>query len=331
MKIGTKLAHKMKYQQLSYEQRIEIRTLLKLEYTLTKIAQIVGVHKSTISREIKRNSGLRGYRPNQAHQRAADRRQGADKYIRFTDELQKVVKKYLKADWSPEQISGRLKKQNRPWVSHETIYQYVIADQENGGDLYTHLRCGRKKRRKRIKTNDRRGQIPNRVSIDERPQIVDEKKRIGDWEIDTIIGKHHKGAIVTAVERNTKFTCMRRVPKKEAVLVAKALVDMLKPYEHLVLTITSDNGKEFAAHEFIAKELEASFYFAHPYSSWERGLNENTNGLIRQYFPKKSCFLKIADAFVATVQDKLNDRPRKKLDFDTPDQLFSKSLVALGT
>lgn len=331
MKIGAKLAHSMSYKQLTYEQRNEIYALLKAGLNQTQIADILGVDKSTISREIRRNTGLKGYRPKQAHQRAADRRRCADKHIRFNDQLRTVVKTYLKADWSPEQISGWLKKQNRPWVSHETIYQYVIADQENGGDLYTHLRCGRKKRRKRIKTNDRRGQIPNRVSIDERPQIVDEKKRIGDWEIDTIIGKHHKGAIVTAVERSTKFTCIRRVPKKEAALVAKALVDMLKPYKDRVLTITSDNGKEFAEHEFIARELDALFYFAHPYSSWERGLNENTNGLIRQYCPKKSCFLKISDTFVATVQDKLNNRPRKTLDFDTPNQLFSKSLVALGT
>ncbi|GAB4363636.1 MAG: hypothetical protein Kow0042_01670 [Calditrichia bacterium] len=146
---------------------------------------------------------------------------------------------------------------------------------------------GRKKRRKRIKTNDRRGQIPNRVSIDERPAGVDKKERVGDWEIDTIIGKNHKGALLTAVERKTKFSCMSHVPQKKATLVTKALIEMSKPYKHLIHTLTSDNGKEFSEHEKIVKALQAKFYFAHPYSTWERGLNENATGLIRQYFPKK--------------------------------------------
>ena len=169
------------------------------------------------------------------------------------------------------------------------------------------------------------------MSIDERPTLVDNKERVGDWEIDTVIGKNHKGALVTAVERKTKFSCIRHVHKKEAALVAKALIEMLSPFKKLVHTITADNGKEFSEHEKIAAALEAQFYFAHPYSSWERGLNENTNGLIRQYFPKKTSLSYVDKKDVVAVQNKLNNRPRKTINFATPSQLFLNSLVALGT
>ena len=331
MKIGTKLGRLMNYKQLTIEQSIEIYILLKAGLNRTKIAKLIGVSKSTVSREIGRNTGAKGYRPKQANQRALDRRQNADKHVRFTDKVKADVKKYLKQDWSPEQISGWLEKNNKPAVSHETIYQFVIDDQKDGDELYKHLRLGRKKRRKRIKSNDRRGQIPNRVSIDERPAVVDNKERVGDWEIDTVVGKNHRGALVTAVERKTKFSCIRHVPKKEAALVAGALIEMLSPFKELVHTITADNGKEFSEHENIAAALEAQFYFAHPCSSWERGLNENTNGLIRQYFPKKTSLVFIDEQDVVAVQNKLNDRPRKTINFATPNQLFFNTLVALGT
>jgi len=321
----------MNYKQLSYEQRFEIYALLKAGLNQTKIAKIVGVSKSTISREMKRNSGLKGYRPKQANERALDRRKHADKHVRFNAQIKKVVKKHLEQDWSPEQISGRLKKNGTPSVSHETIYQFIIDDQKNGGELYKHLRQKRKKRRKRIKNSEHRGQIPNRVSIDERPAIVDSKERVGDWEIDTIIGKNHKGAFVTAVERKMKYCCISHVPRKEAALVSEALIEMLSPFKELVFTITADNGKEFSEHEKIAAALNAQFYFAHPYSSWERGLNENTNGLIRQYYPKKTSLVSVDKQKLVDVQNKLNNRPRKTLGFDTPEQLFLYSLVALGT
>ena len=321
----------MKYRQLTYEQRVELYALLKADHNQTQIAKIIGVSKSTVSREIKRNTGLKGYRPKQANQHALDRRQHAEKHVRFTEEVKKLVNELLKQKWSPEQISGRLKLLNIATVSHETIYQHVINDQNNGGDLYKNLRQGRKKRRKRIKSKDRRGQIPNRISIDKRPVEVDNKERKGDWEVDTIIGQNHKGALVTAVERKFKFTCISHVRNKEAHVVAKALIDMLKPYKKFVHTITSDNGKEFAKHQKIAKALNAQFYFAHPYCAWERGLNENTNGLIRQYFPKKSNLTSVNKEHIIDVQNDLNNRPRKSLDFLTPAELFLNSFVALGT
>ena len=331
MKLRPKKEQIVRYKQLDLEQRIKLKAYLKVGYRQTTIAQLLGVNRSTMCREIKRNSGQRGYRSKQAHQRAIGRRYGASKNVRFTDELQEDIRKYIELDWSPEQIRGWLKKNDEPYVSHETIYQFIYADKASGGELYKHLRHRPKKRRNRSQNKGQRGQIPNRVSIELRDPIVETKERVGDWEIDTIIGKNHKGALVTAVERKTKFSCIRHVPRKEAALVAKALIDMLSPFKKWVHTITADNGKEFSEHENIAKELETQFYFAHPYSSWERGLNENTNGLIRQYFPKKSSLATIDKREVELAQNKLNDRPRKSINYDTPRQLFNKTIVALGT
>ena len=321
----------MRYKQLTFEQRVELKAYLKVGYSQVKIAQLLGVNRSTVCREIKRNTGKRGYRYKQAHQQALGRRIGACKNVRFTAELKEEVRKYIEHDWSPEQICGWLKKNDQPCVSHETIYHFIYADKASGGELYKHLRHRRKKRCNRSQNKGQRGQIPNRVSIELRDPIVETKERIGDWEIDTIIGKKHKGALVTAVERKARFSCIRHVPRKEAALVAKALIDMLLPFKDWVHTITADNGKEFSQHEKIAKELDAKFYFAHPYSSWERGLNENTNGLIRQYFPKNSSLATIDISKVQQVQKKLNERPRKSLDFDTPNNLFYKTVVALET
>jgi len=322
---------KKKYRQLDYDQRLWIHILLKIGCSRSLIAKVIKVNKSTVSRELKRNTGLGDYRHKQAHERALGRRRNTDKHVRFTDGIKAEVVACLQQDWSPEQISGRLKAEGRPSVSHETIYRFIIDDQNSGGELYRHLRLGRKKRRKRFKTKDRRGQIPNRISIDERPSVVDEKSRLGDWEIDTVIGRNHIGALVTAVERKIKYTCIGHVPRREAALVKEALIEMLRPYKQWVLTITGDNGKENSEHVEIARALEAEFYFAHPYCSWERGLNENTNGLIRQYFPKKTCLRDVDKELIETVQNKLNNRPRKSLNYRTPAELFLNSSVALGT
>jgi len=321
----------MKYKQLSFEQRIEIRALLKIGCLQSQIANQLGVHKSTISREIKRNSGLRGYRPKQAQVLTDHKRGHARKHIRFTDRVKQRAIHYLNQDWSPEQIANYLSLNENINISHETIYQFVWADKIVGGDYHTHLRWRHKKRKKRYGTYDRRGQIKDRISIDERPDIVDRKQRIGDWEIDTVIGKNHQGALVTAVERKSHFTCIEYVPKKEAELVTNAIIKILEPYKHRVLTITVDNGKEFAFHKTIAKQLETNTYFAHPYCSWERGLNEHVNGLIRQYFPKKYDFRNITKQDTTFVENRLNNRPRKTLNFKKPNDIFSSSLVALET
>ncbi len=311
-----------KYNQLTQEQRYHTAALNKIGTCLTSIAEAIGVHKSTISREIRRNSGIRGYYPQQANELSFKRRKSAKKRIKMTINLKNKVKEKLYQDWSPEQISGYLKKNEGILISHERIYQYVLEDKKSGGDLYKHLRHSTKKRKKRYGSPDRRGQIKNKVSIEDRPKIVDEKKRIGDWEIDTVIGKNHKGALVTIVDRVSKFTVIAKVPTKHADVVTTATIKSLSLYAGVVHTITSDNGTEFAGHEELSKSLNAQIYFAHPYSSWERGLNENTNGLIRQYVPKGSSFDNVTNHTAKKIMESLNNRPRKALKYMTPNEFL---------
>lgn len=319
------------YTQLTQDQRYQIYILMKAGFTQTEIADLLGVHKSTISRELRRNSGQRGYRPHQAHQRCLVRRQ--QKAVRRIDNSTwQLVSRLLRADWSPEQVHLWLKQEALINVSPEWIYQYVIADKQAGGTLYRHLRC-QKQRRKRYGTYSRRGQIPNQVSIEQRPAVVDKRTRLGDWELDTVIGKQHRQALVTLVERKSRLTLIAKVTHKTAEAVTAAIIRLLKPFAHWVHTLTADNGREFMHHEKIAKALKAKFYFAHPYASWERGLNENTNGLIRQYFSKKHDFRTITQKKINHVMDRLNNRPRKCLGIKTPNQVFFgiKPAVALAT
>lgn len=314
------------HKQLTEGQRYQIAALKKAGALNKEIAVIVETSESTISRELKRNTGRRGYRPKQAQNKASRRKQNAAKAIKMTDEVIVLVNEQIRFDLSPEQVSGYLKEQHGIHLSHERIYQHIWADRRAGGDLYSHLRQAHKKRRKKYGSKDKRGQICNRVSIDQRPDIVDEKSRIGDWEIDTVIGQNHKGALVTIVDRKSKFTLIKRVETKHADGVTAATTTLLKPYRDKVFTITADNGKEFAGHETMSEELNAQVYFAHPYSSWERGLNENTNGLIRQYFPKGSSFEDITDEQVEAVMYRLNHRPRKGLNYQTPHAVFFEQL-----
>ena len=309
------------YQQLTQEQRYQIKACLKIGYSYGKIATEVGVHKSTISREIRRNRGMRGYRAKQAQHTAEQRKRGKAK-IRIKSATWKKVREHLKDKMSPEQIQGWLQTNNEEPVSPEWIYQYILKDKQKGGSLYKHLRQ-KKKRRKRYGSKERRGQIPNRVSIEQRPPEVETRERIGDWEADTIVGKGHRMALVTLVDRKTRFTLIRKVERYTALLVKQAMIDLLSVVgRDKVHTITCDNGKEFSKHEEVAKALDTKVYFAHPYASWERGTNENTNGLIRQFFPKGSSFESISDEDVEFVMSNLNHRPRKCLGFQTPAMLF---------
>jgi len=308
------------YTQLTQEQRYQIYALKKAGLNQTEIAVIIGVDKGTISRELRRNAGLKGYRPQQAHTLALSRRE-SKVMPRIDAKTWRLVERLLREEWSPEQINGWLSAQTDDTVSHEWIYQYVLEDKAQGGELYRHLRCQRQ-RKKRYGSYNTRGQLTNRTSIDERPSIVDRRARHGDWELDTIIGKGHKQAIVSLTERKSKLSLIAKVPHKTADLVARAIIGLLTPIADRVYTMTSDNGKEFAQHEAMAKALDADFYFAHPYASWERGLNENTNGLIRQYFPKNCNFTTITTHQIKKTMDKLNNRPRKTLGFKTPNQVF---------
>ena len=314
------------YHQLTQEQRYQIYALQKRGHSSVEIGEVIGVDKSTISRELRRNCGGRGYRPQQAHHLALKRRQKA--VPRITEETWALVEKLLRQDWSPEQIAGRLKKERGIRISHEWIYQYVLNDKQAGGDLYRHLRC-QKKRRKRYGTYDRRGKLPNCRSIEERPAIVSTRKRLGDWEVDTLIGRKQKQALVTLTERKSRFTLLGKVSRRTSQAVRKQVCRLLLPVIDKVHTLTSDHGKEFADYEQIAATLNLQFYFAHPYAAWERGTNENTNGLLRQYFPKKSDFQTTSNTRLEQAMSKLNFRPRKSLRFKTPFEVFYKTSVAL--
>src|SRR5450759_3324806 len=291
----------MSYRQIAREQRYQIYGLMKAGQNLSQIAVVVGCHKSTISRELRRNCGQKGYRPYQADELAFDRQ--CDAYrARIAPQTWQQVELLLRQEWSPEQIAGRLKLERQPTVSHECMYLYVYADKRRGGTLHRHLRS-QKKQRKRYGGYIRRGQIPNRPSIDKRPKIGASKGRFGDWEADTIVGARHKGGILSVVERKSKLTRLRKLASKAAAEMKDTSIELLGPLAAKVHTITVDNGKEFCQHEQIAAGLQARIYFAHPYSSWERGLNENTNGLVRQYFPKKHDFVGITNAEVQRVAE----------------------------
>lgn len=306
----------MSYTHLTREERYQIYALKQAGHKQSEIASVLERSASTISRELARNRGQRGYRPKQAYGMAIDRRAMNARVIDAA--TWQFAQDKLALQWSPEQISAHAD------ISPETVYQRVYADKRAGGSLFQHLRC-QKLRRKRYGLADRRGLIPNRLSIEDRPAIVETRRRIGDWEADTIIGKHHRQAIVSLVERKTGFTLIEKVERKTAQAVCDAMIRLLKPLRGQVHTITSDNGREFAGHEEIAKRLQADFYFAHPYASWERGTNENTNGLIRQYFPKNRDFTTITQQEIDTAMERLNNRPRKRLGYQTPSQVFFKS------
>jgi len=312
----------MNYTQLTREQRYQIFALMKAGHNQTQIAAVIACHKSTISRELRRNHDQKSYRPQQADV-LAKRRHRQAYYPRIATETWQQVERLLRQQWSPEQIAGRLKLERQPRVSHERIYLYVYADKRRGGTLHRHLRS-QKKQRKRYGGYIRRGQIPNRISIEQRPQIVASKRRFGDWEADTIIGARHQGGILSVVERKSKLTRLHKLKSKSAKELQQTSITLLRPLADRVHTITVDNGKEFCQHEQITAALQAAIYFAHPYASWERGLNENTNGLVRQYFPKKHDFARITNAQVQRVADLLNNRPRKTLGYRTPNEVFFK-------
>ena len=290
------------------------------KYSQKEIAAAIGKDKSVVSRELKRNCDKRdgSYRADLAQRKYEQRLRSKPKHSRFTDEVRDRVEAYLKEDYSPEQIAGRCRLEGVGCVSHERIYQFVWDDKKRGGDLYRHLRRKGRKYRKRGAAKDSRGIIRGRVGIEQRPAVVDARGRFGDLEFDTVIGRNHKGAILTVNDRATGLCWLALLEGKESLPLMKAAIGMLEPVKDSLKTITADNGKEFAGHAEIAKALGIDFYFAHPYHSWERGSNENMNGLIRQYLPKSSSFENLTDEQIKLIQNKLNNRPRKKLRFLSP-------------
>lgn len=311
-----------KYKQLTSGQRYQIYGLKQAGLNQTQIAQKIGVDKSTISREFRRNKGQRGWRPKQAQSFRDERRQALTNGKYFSSDEWAEVERLIREDLSPEQAANRLELEGGLQISHEIIYQHLYADKRNGGDLHQHLRSQKPRRKRYASGQERRGMIKNRVSIDERPEIVDQKTRVGDWEGDTVIGKNHKGGLVTLAERKSRYVLAGHIRSKHAAGVTAVTTRLLTPYKNKCHTITFDNGKEFAEHEKMAAELKADIYFANPYHSWERGLNENSNGLLRQYFPKGMKLTDITEEQVQEAVEQINHRPRKVLGFRTPHEVF---------
>jgi len=328
---------KKNYCHLTLAQRYKIEALLNAGHKAPFISDQLNVDRSTIYRELGRNRTKTGcYSSSSAHEIAQEKKERFSHNRKFSPAMERFIRDKLSNEqWSPEQIAGYCKKNDIPMVSHERIYQFIYQDKAEDGQLYKHLRVASKMYRKRYGSGkNKRIIIKDRVSIDQRPDCVNNKERVGDWEIDTIIGKGNKGAIVTIAERATAFVLIARLNGKNAMDLAKAVVRLMIPFKDLVLSITADNGLEFAMHKYIAEKLRTEFYFAHPYSSWERGLNEYTNRLIRQYIPKKTDFNDVNDQQIKNITMKLNSRPRKKLDFKSPGIVFFNSFnpkVALAS
>jgi IS30 family transposase len=313
---------------LTLEQRYTIQVLLKEGLNQSLIAKKLNRDKSVIQREIKRNCDLRSgeYKADLADKKCSNRHKTKNKKNRFTTDIKYFTENLIREDYSPEQIVGVAKLQVKECVSIERIYQHIWKDKKQGGMLYSHLRTQGKRYRKRGASKDKRGQIPGRIDIEHRPKIVDEKTRFGDLEIDLVIGKDHKKAILTANDRATGKTKIALLNSKSSEEVKEKTVEILGEWKRFLYTITSDNGKEFALHKEISKELNVDFYFAKPYHSWERGANENYNGLLRQYFPKGYNFDLITEGDILRIEEKLNNRPRKRFGYLSPNQVFLQTI-----
>lgn len=294
--------------------------------TQKAIAEKVGVHKSTISRELKRNFSKQGaYNPQKADELARERKERFASNRKFTASVEKRVRSYLEEEqWSPEQIKGYCKKHDIDMVSVERIYQYIRKDKQEGGLLYKNLRH-QLKHRKRFVGKETKVKIKDRVSIEQRSEKANNREEFGHWEADLISGKNHQGFILTLTERISKHVMLGYLPKgKDSVGVAKVIIDLLLPYKDIVHSITMDNGLEFAKHKKVAKKLNALTYFTHPYSSWEKGQVEYMNKLLRQYYPKNEIINKSNTKNIREIQFKLNRRPRKNLNYEKPFKIFFK-------
>lgn len=310
------------YTQLTREERYQIYSLLKAGHSPCEIARLIHRDKSTVSRELHRNCGRRGYRPHQAQCLAAARRRGcAGNARRFGARHWRLIEQLIQRQWSPEQAAGRLGLLKRFDISPERIYRHVLADKAAGGRLYRQLRCQRL-RKKRYGRPSRQGQMPDRVGIDARPAIVERRTRIGDWELDTVYGKGLRRCLLSMSERRSRLTLLAKLPRKCARALARASIRLLRKLRRKVHSMTADNGREFALHKLIAQALKTRFYFAHPYAAWERGTNENANGLLRQYLPKGTDLAAVCSATLRFIMNRLNHRPRKCLGWRTPYEVF---------
>jgi IS30 family transposase len=319
----------MAYKRVTEEERWLIYRWQQEGAGVREVARRLGRAASSISRELLRNTGGRGYRPQQAHAQAqAQARRTGPR--RFTETVRADAEARLKAGWTPEMIGERARLEGRPWVCKETIYQHIYADAKAGGTLWQHLPRAKRQRRRRCPRQEGRGRgrIPNQRMIDTRPAEVETRQSVGHWEGDLINGAPATGNLVTLVERNTRFALIGRTDSKEAAEVTQTIGALFEPLpQQSRLSLTLDNGKEFARHEELAQTTRMDVFFARPYHAWERGTNENTNGLIRRLYPKRSSFAGIGAAQLQRLDTYLNDRPRRCLGWLTPRE---KMTVFLG-
>jgi transposase, IS30 family len=314
----------MSYQHLSQEERYRIAALSKSRYSLSAIARDLGRPKSTISREFGRNRSTHDnvYRAEVAHGYATARRRRERRGPHFSAEQWALVLKMLEHKFSPEQISNTIRMYCDFSISYETIYKYILFDKRKGGCIYKNLRIMPKRRRKRYNSYDSRGILRGKRSISDRPQNVESRQEIGHWEGDTVIGKDRHHCIVTLVERATGFLIIKKVPARTASEVTKACISAITEHKQSFISITFDNGTEFHSYKEIEAAHQITCYFAAPYHSWERGTNENTNGLIRQYIPKRTCMRHLTQKDCDRIAYSLNTRPRKRYGYKTPEQLY---------
>ena len=316
------------YKHLNLVQRSVISALKASGIKQKDIALYAECNPSTVSRELSRNKTKTGkYSPKVAQEISEERKERFRKERKFTKEMKVFVIKHITEEqWSVEQIVGYCKKNRIPMVGKTTIYNFIHQDKENGGELYKHTRHQLKHRSRALYTCKKK--VEDKKSIEERPEVISHKTEFGHWEIDLIVGAGNKGAILTLVEMTTKMLFMKKLKEgKKAKSLADELIDMTLPYKNYIKTITADNGNEFSDFKRVEKKLNLQFFFAHPYSSWERGLNEHTNGLVRQYIPKNTDFKDITDKEIKKYQYKINNRPRKVLDFEKPKDLFYQKVI----
>ena len=318
--------------QLTLELRYKIEGYLKANISVTEISSFLSIHRSVIYREINRNKNSinANYDAEKAEHLCRKRHLLKTKKRHFTATIELEVINGLEFYKSPEQITGEARRLKKSMVSHESIYKFIWKDKRAGGKLYEYLRTQRKRYRKRGSAKDKRGQIEGRVGIEMRPAIVDERKRLGDCEMDLIIGENHKSALLTINDRASGMVIIKKVPSKEAENISKIAIRALKFWAFFIKTITSDNGKEFALFKTLENTLKIKYYFARPYHSWERGSNENLNGLIRQFYPKGTDFNEVSDYHIKKVEQNLNNRPRKRFGYISPNDVFCKAIKNNG-
>ncbi len=306
----------MRYRRVTKEDRLRIKDGLDAGLTKTAIADKLGFHKSSITREISRNRGLKGYRPKQANMLAKAREESKHGPYKLNPVIITMIVERLELKWSPEQISNRLRLEGYADISTETIYKFIDQDRQSGGQLWRHLRRSSRRRKRRFPSEDRRGKIQNAVPISERSTKANQRKKVGHWERDTMLGKDRKTGVLVITDRKSRFNKFRKLNRRQAPKITKETIKALKGLP--VKSITNDRGHEFSDHERCSKKMKVKIYFCDPYSSYQRGTNENRIGILRQYFPKKTDLKKLTNRQLQKIEFEINNRPMKCLDWLTP-------------